>query len=64
MLFAETIRGLGLAVAGPLAVTVGSFASKDARPLEALIFGILLTGACVLLFKTLLGLPIPVATFW
>jgi hypothetical protein len=64
VVFSLTIREFGLAVAGPLAVMIGAYATDDVRPGETLIFAVVLTGACILLFKTLLGLPIPVATFW
>ena len=63
VLFALTVRSLGLAVAGPLAVFVGAFASPEARVKEAAIFAVVLTGLCILLFKVFLRLPIPVATF-
>ena len=63
VVFAFTIRSLGLAIAGPLAVFIGAFASPEARVKEAAIFSVILTGACILLFKFFLRLPIPVATF-
>ena len=63
VVFALTIRTLGLAVAGPLAVFIGAFASPEARVKETAIFAVVLTAACIFLFKFLLGLPIPVATF-
>ncbi|MBL8697898.1 MAG: tripartite tricarboxylate transporter TctB family protein [Alphaproteobacteria bacterium] len=63
VLFAMTIRSLGLAVAGPLAVFVGAFASPEARVKESAVFAVVLTGVCILLFKVFLRLPIPVATF-
>jgi hypothetical protein len=63
VVFAMTIRTLGLAVAGPLAVFIGAFASPEARVKEAAIFAVVLTAVCILLFKVLLRLPIPVATF-
>lgn len=50
---------LGLIVAGPLAVIVSSFASKETRPLEIVVFAVVMTLACGLLFKELLNLPIP-----
>ncbi len=69
VLFAVTIRpfafgsvttpGLGLAVAGPLAVLVAGYASPEARLSELLILGLLLTAGCMLLFGDLLNLPIP-----
>jgi hypothetical protein len=69
VLFAVTIRpfalgsvstpGLGLAVAGPLAVLVAGYASHEARLGELVILGLLLTAGCMLLFGDLLNLPIP-----
>lgn len=63
VLFGLTIRSLGLAVAGPLAVFVGSFASPEARPRESLVFAVVLTAICIGLFRYVLRLPIPVVTF-
>ncbi len=59
--FALVVRPLGLVVAGPLAVIIGSFASPETRLVETLIFSAIMTTFCVVLFKFLLGLPIPVA---
>ncbi len=53
------VPGLGLVVAGPLAVIVSSFAEKTTRPTEVLVFAIVMTLLCGLLFKELLNLPIP-----
>ncbi len=50
---------LGLIVAGPLAVMFSSFAAKDTRPVEVVVFSIVMTLLCGLLFKELLSLPIP-----
>ena len=61
VLFGLTIRPLGLAVAGPLVVIVGSFASDESRIVETTIFAVVITVFCLLLFKALLTLPIPVA---
>lgn len=58
--FALAVRPLGLAVAGPAAVVIASFASRDTRLVESLIFGVVMTLFCVGLFKMGLGLPIPV----
>ncbi len=59
--FGVTVRPLGLAVAGPLALIISVGASSESRILEIAIFGLVMTGFCILLFKVLLGLPIPVA---
>jgi hypothetical protein len=50
---------LGLVVAGPLAVMVSSLASPEARPLEVVVFSVVMTLLCGILFKELLHLPIP-----
>jgi len=64
VIFAFTIQALGLLFAGPLAMIVGSMASEEFDWKESIIFSIILTLACALLFKTALGLPIPVNVFW
>ena len=61
VVFAVTIRTLGLAIAGPLAVVVSSFADRDSRLLEVLVFAALMSAFCVGLFKYLLRLPVPLA---
>ena len=61
IVFGLAIRPLGLLVAGPAAVILGSLASRDSRLIEAAIFGVGMTLFCWLLFKVLLTLPIPVA---
>lgn len=50
---------LGLIVASPLAVMFSSFADKDTRPVEVVIFSVAMTLVCGLLFKEMLSLPIP-----
>lgn len=69
--FAVTIRGfdvgffrmpaLGLAVAGPLCVTLASLADNETRLYEILLFAVGLTLLSVLMFRTALRLPIPIA---
>lgn len=59
--FALTIRPLGLAVAGPVAVVLASLADPATRLREVVPFALILTAACVVLFKLLLRQPIPVA---
>jgi putative tricarboxylic transport membrane protein len=63
VVFALTIRTLGLAFAGPLAMIIGSFASEEMRWKETIIFAAGMTAFCILLFKVALGLPIPVVAF-
>ncbi len=58
--FALTIRTAGLAVAGPLVVVVSGAASTESRPKELVLFALVMTAACVGLFRYALGLPIPV----
>ena len=60
LLFALTIREFGLAVAGFLALFVSGFATPEARPREALIFAVALTVGCIVLFRYLLGMAMPV----
>ena len=61
VVFGLAIRPLGLAVAGPLVVIVGAFASDETRWIEVLLFAVGMTLFCVVLFKYLLSLPIPLA---
>jgi hypothetical protein len=61
VVFAATIRTLGLAFAGPLAVIISALADKDTRLPELILFAALMSGFCVLLFKYLLRLPVPLA---
>jgi putative tricarboxylic transport membrane protein len=53
------IPSLGLIVAGPLAVVISAFADKDTKPREIVVFAVLMTLLCGLLFKEVLNLPIP-----
>jgi putative tricarboxylic transport membrane protein len=61
--FAVTIRPLGLAFAGPLAVMLSALGEKTTRPLELVVFAVVLSAACIALFKYTLRLPIPLAPF-
>ena len=58
--FALTAERLGLAIASVLAVFLASFATREGRLIETVAFAIVLSGAAVLLFVKVLGLPIPV----
>ncbi|MGE5716761.1 MAG: tripartite tricarboxylate transporter TctB family protein [Acidobacteriota bacterium] len=58
--FALTIRMPGLAVAGPLVTIVGGAASPETRVKELLVFAVAITVFCIVLFRFILHLPIPV----
>jgi putative tricarboxylic transport membrane protein len=60
VLFSLLIRTFGLAVAGPVSMVFGTLASNEFRWKESVIFSIILTTACIIIFKVLLRLPIPV----
>lgn len=60
LLFALTVRPFGLSVAGMLALVVSGFAIQDARPRGVIVFSALTTLACVILFRYLLEMSIPV----
>ena len=60
ILFGATVRLLGIAASSFLAVVFGSFASREARPVEVLIYGLVLAAFCSLLFKVGLGLPLEI----
>ena len=61
VVFAATVRPLGLAIAGPIAVIIAALADPDSKPLEILVFAAVMTLFCVGLFKFVLRLPIPLA---
>jgi hypothetical protein len=58
--FAFTIRLFGLAVAGPLALMISGYASEETRPRELIIFAVLMTAFCIVLFRYLLNQPMPI----
>ncbi len=59
--FAATIRPLGLAIAGPLAMIIAACADEGVRTVEIIVFAFLMSVLCIGLFKYLLQLPIPLA---
>jgi hypothetical protein len=59
VVFAATVRTLGLAAAGPLTWIIAALGDKDSRLLETILFAILMTALCIGLFKFVLKLPIP-----
>jgi hypothetical protein len=64
VVFALTIRDWGLVVAGPLAVLLAACADKGVRAVEIVVFAIVLTVFCTVLFRFLLRLPIPLAPWY
>jgi hypothetical protein len=58
--FAITIRLFGLAVAGPLAMIIGGYATHEVREKEIIIFAAIMTAFCIGLFRYVLNLPIPI----
>jgi putative tricarboxylic transport membrane protein len=59
LVFAVTVRSLGLVVAGPLCFIAAALADRDTRPIEAVFAAVVTTLVCGFLFKELLSLPIP-----
>ncbi len=55
-----TTPGLGMVVAGPLAIIIGGLATPEARLRDLVILALSLTPFCMVLFGDLLNLPIPV----
>jgi hypothetical protein len=61
VVFGLSVRPLGLVVAAPLAIVLSTLASPESRRRESLWFALGMTTFCLVLFKRMLGLPIPVA---
>jgi putative tricarboxylic transport membrane protein len=59
--FGLTVRPVGLALAGPIAIVISGLASNETKWGETFLFGVVMTAFCIGLFKFALGLPIPVA---
>ncbi|MCL4766592.1 MAG: tripartite tricarboxylate transporter TctB family protein [Hyphomicrobiaceae bacterium] len=60
LLFAWTIRPLGLIFAGPITIVFAALADRTTRPLELAVFTVALTAFCIGLFSFALRLPIPI----
>ena len=60
VLFGLTVVPLGLVLSTILLIVAASTASHEFRWKEAVIFAIAMTAFCIVLFKVLLGLPIPI----
>lgn len=60
LVFAATIKMPGFLVAAPLASLIAGWGSHEVRPRELVIFSIVMTVSCVILFNLLLrqGLPL------
>ena len=58
--FALSIRTVGLALTGPVAVLVSGAASPETRPKELIVFALVVTALSICLFRYLLHLPIPI----
>ncbi len=67
VVFSLTIRGsgfipaLGVTGATPLAILIAGLASRETRWLDLVVFALVLTVFCSVLFRFLLGLPLPLA---
>jgi putative tricarboxylic transport membrane protein len=57
IVFAVAVRPLGLAIASYLSIVAAAVATPEVRWLETIIWGVVLTAFCVLLFVVGLGLP-------
>ncbi len=64
VLFAATVRGLGLALALPLYIVLTSIASPRFRLGPALILAAALTLFCCLVFVKGLNIPLPITGSW
>lgn len=61
VVFGLTVREIGIVFAAPLALMIAGFASSETRWRELAIFVFALTVFCSVLFRLVLGLPIPLA---
>ena len=60
VLFGLTIRTLGLAIAGPISLVLASYATPEARLRSTVVLALAITAFCVLLFRYLLDLSLPI----
>jgi hypothetical protein len=63
VLFGALIRPFGIVVAGPVAVLFAGAADPATRPLELIVFSLVLSALSIGLFSYVLRLPIPLAPF-
>ena len=60
-IFGISIPALGLVVSGPITMIICGLAARDLRFSQLVVFSLAMTVVCTILFRFLLGLPIPVA---
>lgn len=58
MVFAWMVRPMGLVIATFLSICAAAAATPEAKPLETIIWGIVLTAFCCVLFPVALNLPL------
>lgn len=58
--FGLAVEQLGMVIASLLLVGFGGFASRDVRPKELALVGVILAAACAVVFVKFIGLPINV----
>ncbi len=61
ILFGLTVRTIGILFAAPLALMISGFATTETKWRELALFVLALTIFCSVLFRFVLGLPIPLA---
>jgi Tripartite tricarboxylate transporter TctB family len=61
ILFGLTVRSIGIVFAAPLALMISGFATTETKWRELALFVAALTLFCSVLFRLVLGLPIPLA---
>ena len=61
VLFGLTVRSIGIVFAAPLALMISGLATSETRWRELALFVLALTVFCSVLFRLVLGLPIPLA---
>jgi putative tricarboxylic transport membrane protein len=61
LLFGLTVRTVGIVFAAPLALMTAGFATAETKWGELALFVAVLTAFCSILFRLVLGLPIPLA---
>ncbi len=61
LIFGLTVRSAGIALASPMALLIAGGASHETRWMEYAVFVVALTVFCTVLFRFLLGQPIPLA---